>query len=214
GATRARPLRAPRRGVPARASPPTLDGRSMRARGDDAAAGRRRPASRRHRVVPPERPAAEVRSRVDGGLARAALTVPRSKRRRARARAPARARVRQGGAQAGVRRRPAARRRNAPKKRLRRPPRPLVPRGATSGGRGPAPLPRARSFQARRPRAPAPGARGGGGRPRPPPVVPLHARALAAVPRRRPSPATRRCVTRTRAYAIVLAACVLPRAIV
>src|SRR5262249_47426463 len=100
------------------------------------------------------------------------------------------------------------------KVRLRRPPHPLVPGGAPSGGGGPAPLTRSRSLQARRARATAPRARRRAGRPRPPPVVPLHARALAAVPRRRPSPATRRCVTRTRAYAIVLAACVLPRAIV
>ena len=44
-----------------------------------------RPAARRHRVVPARRSAAEGRPRLDGGLARAALAVPRSPRRRARA---------------------------------------------------------------------------------------------------------------------------------
>src|SRR5207248_7535653 len=184
-----------------------------RARGDDPAARCRRPARGRHRVLPPGRPAAEVGPRVDGRLARAALAVPRPPGSRARARSAAGAGVREGGAQAGLRRRPAARDRRPPQERVRRPARPLVPAGAAPRSGRPAPLARPRSLPAPRARAAAPRARRRARRPRAPSLVPLHARALAAhVRRRRPARRLpRRCVTRRRAYAVVLAACVLPR---
>ena len=144
--------------------------------------GGRRPAARRHRVVPAGRPAAEGRHRLDGRLARAALAVPRPPRRRARARAAARARRRQDGAQAGVRGRPAARDRRPRQVRASasrstagsarscgRSRDDLLLGGADRGLFRRAELERLLGEHvdaARRPRAPA--------------LVPLHARALAA----------------------------------
>ena len=103
-----------------------------------AAASRPRPAPRRHRVVPPGRPAPEERHRLDGRFARAPLTAPRSPRRRARPRPAAGACKRQGGAPQGVRPRPTARDARARQDGLRRPARPLVPRRAARDRRRPA----------------------------------------------------------------------------
>ncbi len=89
--------------------PGALDGRGARPRRRRDAPARPRPAARRHRVVPPGRPAPEGGHRLDGGLARAAGAVPRPPRGRARPRPAAGARPWEGGAEAGVRRRPPAR---------------------------------------------------------------------------------------------------------
>src|SRR5579885_2441028 len=186
-------VRPARRGVPARPPPPPVDGRGARAAGGDPPTRRRRPAARRPHLVPAERPAAEGRPGVDGGLARVALALPRPPPGRARARAPARARARQAGAAAGVRRRPAARDRRPPQDRLRRAARPLVPRGAATPRRRPPPHgPGPRPLPPRRARAAARRARGRPRRPRPPPLVPLPARALAAPARRHARPDARR----------------------
>src|SRR5581483_1849802 len=79
-------------------------------------------------------------------------------------------------------------------------------RGGPSPRRRPRPVPpqRARATAARAPRAEC--------RPRPPALVPLHARALAAQLRQRRATGTRRRVRRTWPYALVAAACALPRA--
>ena len=123
-----RALRAPDGGAHARRAP-RRSGRTMReprsARslspgfllGAASRAGHRRAPAARPRHLPARRPAAEVRHRVDGALARAALAAPRPPRRRARPRAArpseaARAR-RQDRAAARVRRRPPAERRAA-----------------------------------------------------------------------------------------------------
>src|SRR5262249_36538364 len=65
------------------------------------------------------------------------------------------------------------------------------------------------ALPSRRAEAPARRARLAANRPRAPALVPLHARALAADPRRRAGARDR--VTRGRAYALVAAVCALPR---
>ena len=122
---RARALRAPDGGPHARGARGALDGRGAgrdrharcRRASCSAAArphGHRGAPAPRHRHVPAGRPAAEVRHRLDGALARAALAAPRPSRRRARpgaARPPEAARARgQDRAAARVRRRSPAER--------------------------------------------------------------------------------------------------------
>src|SRR5262249_6104795 len=124
--------------------------------------------------------------------------------------------VREGGAQAGVRSRSTTGDRGAGQERVRRAARPLVPKRAPAGRGGLAPGTRARAVPPLGARAPAGRARIGLGRPRTPALVPLHARALAADTRRREArrPRVSRRVRRPGAYAIVVAACALPRAAV
>ena len=107
--------------------------------------------------------------------------------------------ARQGGAQAGVRRRPAARDRRPRQDRLRRPARRVVPGAAARRRRGaPARRRRPRPLPARAARAAPARARRPPRRPRAPPLVPLHARALAAPVRRRGRAGARRRLRRPR----------------
>ena len=199
-----RALRAAHAGLPARASAPssgatTRRTRSARSRppgfllGPPPARGHRRAPARRRRDVPAGRPAAEVRHRVDGALARAALAAPRPPRRRARALAPRLAEVgrpRRARSRCGARSPTRCRREvaGARQERLRRSARALVPRRAAAA--------RARAAARRAARGRAAGSApdaverllaehaAGRRRPRPPALDARHARALAAHARR------------------------------
>ena len=146
--------------------PPTLRARAL----DDEASAhappgsssarrrrrRHRPPAARRRDLPPGRPAAEGRPRLDGALARAALAAPRPRvvelglslpdRLSSRA-------ARQGRAPAGVRGRAAAPRSPAAARRASASRSPLVPRGAARARRRPAARRRARDRGLFRPAA-------------------------------------------------------------
>ena len=181
-----RPLRPAGRGLPARAAPPPVDGRGSRPGDRDAAAARPRPPARRHRVLPPGRPAAEERHRLDGvslelrsplldhrvvelGLALPpALAAGKAALRRAFAADLPPETLARSKTGFGV-----------PLDRWFRDQLRSSAEELLLGGedRGPVPPRRARAAAPRAHRAP--------GRPRPPPLVSVHARAVAApVPRR------------------------------